>query len=115
MTLSALELQPYRQAVTATACGGRMAARLADVARRAGVSPATASRVLNNKLAMPIPERTVDRIRRAAHDLNYVPNRLARALATRRTHTLGFYSLEITDPHGAALLDTVQSEARRRG
>jgi DNA-binding LacI/PurR family transcriptional regulator len=71
--------------------------------------------VLNNKLVMPIPERTVDRIRRAAHDLNYVPNRLARALATRRTHTLGFYSLEITDPHGAALLDTVQSEARRRG
>src|SRR5436190_1719175 len=82
--------------------------------RRAGVSSATASRVLNNKLAMPIPERTVDRIRLAARDLNYVPNRLARALATRRTHTLGFYSGEITDPHGAALLDTIQAAARRR-
>src|SRR4029450_2730589 len=99
-----IEPQMCSQAVTATACGGEMAARLADVARRAGVSAATASRVLNNKLPMPIPERTVDRIRRGAHDLNYVPHRLARALATRRTHTLGFYSLEITDPHGAALL-----------
>src|SRR4051794_25235739 len=92
-----------------------MAVTLADVAGRAGVSTATVSRVLNNKLVMPIPEATVDRIRKAARDLNYRPNRLARALATRRTHTLGFYSHEITDPHGAALLDTIQAEARRRG
>src|SRR5688572_24386678 len=92
-----------------------MPTTLADVARRAGVSTATVSRVLNNKLEMPIPQTTVERIRSAARDLNYTPNRMARALATRRTHTLGFYSQEITDPHGAALLDTIQTEARRRG
>jgi LacI family transcriptional regulator len=92
-----------------------MATTLADVARSAGVSSATVSRVLNDKLKMPIPEATVERIRRAARELNYTPNRMAQALATRRSHTLGFYSQEITDPHGGELLDTIQSEARLRG
>src|SRR4051794_39329679 len=92
-----------------------MAVTLAEVARRAKVSTGTASRVLNNKMVMPIPQTTVDRIRQAARELNYTPNRHARALVTRRTHALGFFSQEITDPHGAALLDTIQAEARRRG
>jgi DNA-binding LacI/PurR family transcriptional regulator len=92
-----------------------MPSKLADVARHAGVSTATASRVLNNKMVMPIPQPTVDRIRRAARELHYVPNRLARALATRRTYTLGFYTQEMTDPHGAVLLDTIETAARERG
>jgi len=92
-----------------------MPSTLADVARRAGVSTATASRVLNNKMAMPIPQHTVDRIRHAAQDLRYVPNRLARGLATRRTYTLGFYTQEMTDPHGGVLMDTIEAAARERG
>lgn len=92
-----------------------MPSKLADVARNAGVSTATASRVLNNKMVMPIPQHTVDRIRRAARELHYVPNQLARGLATRRTYTLGFYTQEMTDPHGAVLLDTIETAARERG
>jgi LacI family transcriptional regulator, galactose operon repressor len=92
-----------------------MPSKLIDVARNAGVSTATASRVLNNKMVMPIPQHTVDRIRRAARDLHYVPNRFARGLATRRTYTLGFYTQEMTDPHGAVLLDTIEMAARERG
>jgi len=92
-----------------------MSVTLAEVARRAGVSTGTASRVLNNKMVMPIPQHTVDRIHKAAREMSYTPNRHARALATRRTHTLGFCSEELTDPHGAVLLETVQAEAVRRG
>jgi DNA-binding LacI/PurR family transcriptional regulator len=92
-----------------------MPSKLADVARHAGVSTATASRVLNDKMVMPIPQPTVDRIRRAARELHYVPNRLARGLATRRTYTLGFYTQEMTDPHSAVLLDTIETAARARG
>lgn len=92
-----------------------MAVTLSDVARLAGVSIATVSRVLNNKMAMPIPESTVQRIRAAAEELNYRPNRLARALATGRTHTLGLYSLELTDPHFAQMLEGAESRAASLG
>lgn len=89
-----------------------MATTLADVARRSGVSVATVSRVLNNKMVMPIPPATIERIRRAAEELGYRPNPMARALATGRTHTLGLFSLEMTDPHFAQMLEAVESRAR---
>jgi DNA-binding LacI/PurR family transcriptional regulator len=88
---------------------------LADVARLAAVSPSTVSRVFNNKMVMRIPPLTIDRIRQAASDLSYSPNRLARALATRRTQALGFYTREMTDPHGALLLDCIEAAARELG
>jgi LacI family transcriptional regulator len=87
---------------------------LADVALRAGVSKTTASRVLNNKLTMPIPQQTADRIREAARELQYVPNRLARALATRRSYTLGLYDRDMTGPIGILLLDAIETAARER-
>lgn len=62
-------------------------ATLADVARAAGVSTATVSRCLNQ------PEQVVDATRRRVLDvvqqLNYAPNFSARALAARRTFTVG--------------------------
>lgn len=92
-----------------------MATTLADVARRSGVSIATASRVLNNKMVMPIPPATVERIKQAARELEYRPNLVARALATGKTHTLGLYSVEMTDPHFAQMLEAVETKARARG
>jgi len=92
-----------------------VAVTLADVAKRSGVSVATASRVLNNKMVMPIPPATVERIRRAARELEYRPNAIARALATGKTHTLGLYSQEMTDPHFAQMLEAVEAKARALG
>ncbi|SHN74058.1 LacI family DNA-binding transcriptional regulator [Cryptosporangium aurantiacum] len=53
---------------------------LADVARRSGVSSATASFVLNRVTGQTIPEATQERVRRAAEELGYVPHGIARAL-----------------------------------
>lgn len=92
-----------------------MAVTLSDVAARAGVSIATVSRVLNNKMAMPIPEATIRKIRAAAEELEYRPNRLARALATGRTNTLGLFSQELTDPHFAQMLEAAESRAASLG
>jgi len=63
-----------------------MAATLLDVARRAGVSEATASRVLNRRRYVAVSTRA--RVERAALDLDYVPHRAARDLSTARTATV---------------------------
>lgn len=92
-----------------------MAVTLSDVARKSGVSVGTVSRVLNDKMISPIPADTIARIRRAAADLHYSPNPLARALITGKTHTLGLFSRELTDPHFSQMLDAVESKARTLG
>ena len=58
-----------------------------DVAREAGVSVATVSRVLNG--SGPVSAQTGERIREVAGRLRYVPHGGARSLITRKTNTLG--------------------------
>lgn len=57
-----------------------MSATIRDVARLAGVSPSTVSRVLNK--TAPISEETCNRIYRAMEELRYVPNDIARSFAS---------------------------------
>lgn len=63
-----------------------MTVTLLDVARRAGVSEATASRVLNGRRY--VASITRERVERAAVDLDYVPHHAARELSTARTATV---------------------------
>lgn len=59
---------------------------LKTVAARVGLAPCSVSAVLNNtKAARAIPQKTKDRVYRAAAELNYRPNILARSLRTKRT------------------------------
>ncbi|WP_320533812.1 LacI family DNA-binding transcriptional regulator [Robbsia andropogonis] len=60
---------------------------LIDVARRAGVSTATVSRVLNGTAIVREDKRTA--VRKACEDLGYVINGAARALSSRRSKTIG--------------------------
>jgi len=64
-----------------------MSVTIREVALRAGVSTATVSRVFNN--AEPVDERTRQRVRTAAKELNYVPNALGRSLSLRKTDAIG--------------------------
>ncbi|WP_328321922.1 LacI family transcriptional regulator [Kribbella sp. NBC_00382] len=59
---------------------------IADVARVAGVSRATASRVINNEPGASLPLR--ERVRAAVSELGYQPNETARALATGRQRAI---------------------------
>lgn len=65
----------------------KRAARLEDVAHAAGVSPKTASRVINNESNVRDEVRT--RVWAAVKDLNYVPNPSARSLAANRSFQVG--------------------------
>ena len=65
------------------------AANLKAVADRVGLAPCSVSAVLNNTpAARAIPQRTKDRILRAAAELNYRPNLWARSLRTKRTRMI---------------------------
>jgi LacI family transcriptional regulator len=73
-------------------------ANLKDVARLAGVHPATVSRALNERTAGMVNEQTVRRVREAADALGYRVNRVARGLKTRRSYTIGMLIPDITNP-----------------
>ncbi|GAB4456191.1 MAG: LacI family DNA-binding transcriptional regulator [Armatimonadaceae bacterium] len=64
---------------------------LRDVARQAGVSEATVSRILKGTTRL-YSDATVARVQAAARELNYVPNILARSLVRRRTHLIALAS-----------------------
>ncbi len=68
---------------------------IADVARQAGVSTATVSRVIN-KMGNVTPD-TIARVQSAISALEYVPHTGARVLASNRTHTLGLVTPTISD------------------
>ena len=79
------------------------AATIFDVARLAGVSHQTVSRVLND---LPnVRPATRDRVERAIKQLRYVPSQAARALVTRRSRTLGLITTGAPDfgPSATAL------------
>ena len=67
--------------------GRRRPAVMADVARLAGVSHQTVSRVINGHDS--VTAETRDRVLGAIRELEYVPSAVARSLSSQRTHTLG--------------------------
>ena len=82
-----------------------------DVAARAGVSPATVSRVFTQPDAVAPDTRR--RVLNAAEELRYTPNPVARSLARRRTGNLGIVVPDIANSFSAMIIKAVQQEARR--
>jgi LacI family transcriptional regulator len=74
------------------------AVTLREVAARAGVHPATASRALNPQTRLLVREETARRVLAAAGELGYRPNPVARSLRTRRSHTVGVLIPDLTNP-----------------
>ncbi len=89
-------------------------AGIKDVAKRAGVSITTASRVLNN-VDYPVAPATRRRVEAAARELRYSPSALARALVTRRSRIVGVLVGDMVDPYFAEIARGVEDAARRAG
>lgn len=87
-------------------------ATIYDVARLAGVSPATVSRVFNGTTVTPENERVV---RDAAARLDFVPNRTARTLRRRSSDIIALVIPDIENPYFTALARGVEDEARGAG
>jgi LacI family transcriptional regulator len=87
-----------------------------DVARLASVSAATVSQVLNDVPGSRISVETRQRIHRAAAELGYVPNRLARGMRTGRSGMLGLISDTIaTTPFAGSIVVGAQDTALKHG
>jgi LacI family transcriptional regulator len=86
---------------------------LADVAARAGVSRATASRALAGDRRISAATRASVRV--AAEALDYVPNAAARSLRARRTRTLGLLLPDLGDPVHGQVAAGFELEAAERG
>lgn len=84
-----------------------------DVARLAGVSYQTVSRVINNSPQLR-PE-TAAKVRSAIAELKFVPNQAARALATSRSRLIGVLGPRTTTFGVATMIQAVESAARAAG
>ncbi len=91
-----------------------MATTLQQVAVLAGVSLATASRVLNGSARKPREDVAV-RVQQAALELGYVPNAQAQALARSSTGLIGLVVQDIADPYFSMIAYGVQSVAQQNG
>lgn len=86
---------------------------LGDVAKRAGVSMMTVSRVINN--SGYISQETRQRVEQAISDLGYVPNALARSLRFKQTKTLALILTDITNPFFTTVARGVEDAASEQG
>lgn len=84
-----------------------------DVAKRAGVAPITVSRVINH--SENVSARTRGRVEEAIRELEYMPNRLARSLRLKRTHTLALVVTDITNPFWTTVVRGVEDAAQDAG
>ena len=86
---------------------------VADVARLAGVSPATVSRAFNAPALLGA--ETLERVQRAAGQLGYQPYGLARSLRSRRSMVLGIVMPSLRYAYYAGTLELLQSLLAREG
>ncbi|MEZ2390355.1 LacI family DNA-binding transcriptional regulator [bacterium RCC_150] len=98
-----------------SASGGPRRATMRDVAALAGVGIKTVSRVVNGE--RDVSEATAARVRRAAEELDFVPDLRAGSLRRngRRTDTIGLLVSSVENPFPAAVHRAVEDEFRPRG
>lgn len=86
-----------------------------DVARAAGVHPATVSRALNPNLPGRVAAETTRRIEDAAAQLGYVPDQLGRSLRTRRSYTVGVLVPDLGNPVFPPIVRGIEDTLRLSG
>lgn len=84
-----------------------------DVARVAGVSQATVSRVLLD--SKKVTEATRERVLAAMASTGYAPNAVARAMKTQRTGTVGVVVARITNPYYPEIIEALSGELAKAG
>lgn len=95
--------------------GVRNPVTIRDVARLAEVHPGTVSRALNAETRALVNQETAERVRRAAEQLGYRPNPIARGLKTNRSYTVGVLIPDITNPLFPPILRGIEDRLDEAG
>ena len=88
-------------------------ATLKDVAREAGLTVGTVSRVLNNRGY--ISENAREKVEEAMKKLNYRPNEVARSLSKSSSNTIGVIVPHIQHPYFTEMISNLENQAYKRG
>ena len=92
---------------------GKQEANIYEIAREAGVSIATVSRVINHSNA--VSEKSYRRVMDAVRKFNYVPNSTARSLSTSTSTSIGVVIPDINNPFFSLLLEGITRREDQRG
>jgi LacI family transcriptional regulator len=84
-----------------------------DIAKKAGVSAMTVSRVINNNGR--ISEATRKRVRKVMEELHYIPNSMARSLVLQKTKILSLLITDITNPFYTTIARGAEDAAKKSG
>lgn len=90
-----------------------MGVKLTDVAKRAGVSATTVSRVINNYGYLS--QKTIDKVNKAIEELNYQPNSLARSLQGKNTQLIGLIFPTVAHPFYGELVSKIETKLFEKG
>jgi DNA-binding LacI/PurR family transcriptional regulator len=90
-----------------------MSITLREVAKAAGVSVATVSRVINNDKY--VSKKAKKKVLGAIKKTNYRPNLIARGLKKSKTGTIGIFMPEILNPYGGAIVNTMEHYSYKKG
>jgi LacI family transcriptional regulator len=88
---------------------------LREVAEAAGVHPGTASRALNPETRGLVNEETAQRVLRAADELGYRPNPIARGLKTNRSYAVGVLIPDLMNPLFPPIVRGIQDRLEQAG
>lgn len=90
-----------------------MTTTIKDIAKHAGVSIATVSRVINDNYT--VSQDTKDRVYKAIKELNYYPNLVARSLKNDSTFTIGFLVSDISNKYFTSIAKAMEEVVKRKG
>lgn len=85
-----------------------------DVAKKAKVSTATVSRVINNKTE-GITEEMRQHVQKVIDEMGYKPSHLARGMVTKKTYTIGLVIQDIRNPFFPKMVSGVEKVAYEKG
>ena len=84
-----------------------------DIAEKAGVSPATVSRVINNSDS--VGKKTREKVQKIIDEMDYIPNTVVRGVVKQSTRTIALIMMDIANPFFSEITYGVESALRRFG